>query len=283
MRKYRWVKIVLVLVIIIVFLYANNNMLQISNVNISSPKIPTSFSGYKMVQISDLHSKSFGKGQKSIINKIKKLNPDIIVITGDIVDRRRYNETNSITFVKEAVKLAPVYYITGNHEAWSGNFESSLEDKLSNAGVKLLRNKAELIKKGEGIINLIGIDDPAFNTSGYGEGYKDSYYADKNLKKALSTVNNSNFTILLSHRPELINTYVKNKIDLVFSGHAHGGQVRLPFIGGLVAPNQGILPKYTSGKYTIDGCNMIVSRGLGNSIAPFRIFNTPNIVLLTLK
>jgi predicted MPP superfamily phosphohydrolase len=283
MRKYKPVKILIVLMITAIFLYGNNNVLQVTKINISSPKIPESFNGYKIVQISDLHSKEFGSNQKNIIAKIKRLKPDIIVITGDIIDRRRYSETESLTFVREAVKLVPVYYCTGNHEAWSGKFENSLEDKLKNAGAKLLRNESDLLKRGGEVINILGVDDPAFNTNNYIEDYKDSTYMENSIKQVIGRIDTKNYTILLSHRPELINTYEGNKIDIVFSGHGHGGQIRLPFIGGIIAPEQGFFPKYSSGQYKLNECNMIVSRGLGNSIAPFRIFNLPNIVMVTLN
>jgi uncharacterized protein len=270
-------------VLMCLFLYLNNNMLSVSNITITSPKIPNGFKDYKIVHISDLHSKSFGKDQKNIISKIDKLKPDIIVITGDIIDRKKYNEENSIIFVREAIKIAPVYYCTGNHEAWSGKFEVSLENRLADEGVSILNDTSKVLSKSGEKINIIGVQDPAFNTNGYLESYKNSDIIEGSLKKATELIDRNEFNMLLSHRPELIDVYVKNKIDLVFSGHAHGGQIRLPFIGGILSPNQGIFPKYTSGLYKKEWCNLIVSRGLGNSVFPFRIFNRPHIICVTLK
>lgn len=262
------------------FLYFENNALSITKMTIESERLPKGFDGYKILQISDLHSKSFGKDQKGLVDSIKKLNPNMIVITGDLVDSKRYNEDNSISLVKQAVEIAPVYYVTGNHEWWSGRF-SSLENKLKDAGIRVLRNEKVLITESKDSLQLLGIDDPeVFN----GMSEKDNLmYLDYHLSKLKNRLLQEDFTILLSHRPEHFSIYAKNNIDLTFSGHAHGGQVRIPFLGGVIAPNQGLLPKYSAGVYKLEDSYMVVSRGLGNSIIPQRLFNRPELVLVTLS
>ncbi|PGO30133.1 phosphoesterase [Bacillus cereus] len=267
-----------ILVGISIFLYLQNNLISITEVKITSSKITSSFKGYKILQISDLHNKKFGDNQDVLIQKVKSINPDIIAITGDLIDSKSYDAEISMQVIRELVKEYPVYFVTGNHEKWSGKY-NSLEKKLKKQHVTVLRNEHVIIQKGGHEINLLGIDDPEFNTGDIDEG---SIVKDAIVKAKIET-QPDRYNVLLSHRPEFLEEYAEEKVDLVLSGHAHGGQVRLPFIGGLVAPNQGILPKYTAGLYEQQNTSMIVSRGLGNSIIPQRVFNRPEIVVVQLN
>jgi len=261
-----------------IFLYLQNNLISITEVKITSSKIPSSFKGYKILQISDLHNKKFGDNQDVLIQKIKSIDPDIIAITGDLIDSKSYDAEVSMQLIREIVKKYPVYFVTGNHEQWSGKY-NSLEKELKKYGVNVLRNEHVGIRKGEQEINLLGIDDPEFVTGNRDEG---NIIIDE-IKKAKIEMQPDRYNVLLSHRPEFIKEYTNERLDLVLSGHAHGGQVRLPFIGGLVAPNQGVLPKYTAGLYVEQNTSMVVSRGLGNSIIPQRILNRPEIVVVQLN
>ncbi|HDR7471821.1 metallophosphoesterase [Bacillus toyonensis] len=263
---------------ICIFLYLQNNLISITEVKITSSKIPSAFKGYKILQISDLHNKKFGDNQDILIQKVKSINPDIIAITGDLIDSKSYDEEISMQVIRELVKEYPVYFVTGNHEKWSGKY-NSLEKELKKNHVTVLRNEHVIIQKGGQEINLLGIDDPEFNNRDINEG---SIVKDAIVKAKIETQPNR-YNVLLSHRPEFIEEYAEERIDLVFSGHAHGGQVRLPFISGLVAPNQGVLPKYTAGLYKEQNTSMVVSRGLGNSIIPQRILNRPEIVVAQLN
>ncbi|MFZ3195778.1 Phosphoesterase [Bacillus mycoides] len=274
----RIILIIGILVGISIFLYLQNNLISITEVKISSSKIPSSFKGYKILQISDLHNKKFGDNQDVLIQKVKSINPDIIAITGDLIDSKSYDAEMSMQVIRELVKEYPVYFVTGNHEKWSGKY-NSLEKKLKKQHVTVLRNEHVIIQKGGHEINLLGIDDPEFNTGDIDEG---SIVKDTIVKAKIETLPDR-YNVLLSHRPEFLEEYAEEKVDLVLSGHAHGGQVRFPFIGGLVAPNQGILPKYTAGLYEQQNTSMIVSRGLGNSIIPQRVFNRPEIVVVQLN
>lgn len=276
--KRKWIYFLSGIALLIFFFYFQNNSIVISNYTISSDKIPSNFNGYKIVQLSDLHSKSFGNDQKNIVKKIKNLEPDSIVFTGDLIDLYRYDEETSLILMERLVQIAPVYYVTGNHEWWSGKFDS-LEDKLKIIGVQVMRNKTEEITIGTDKIQIIGIDDPA-NVE---ESYEETGKTEKNITDLIDIEGEDYFQILLSHRPEMFSLYDKYGFDIVFSGHAHGGQFRIPFVGGLIAPDQGFFPEYTSGKYTSDNTTMIVNRGLGNSIIPIRIFNRPEIVVVTLS
>lgn len=264
-----------ILIALTLFLYCENNWIGVTHIAIQSERLPENFDGFKIVHLSDLHNKMFGDNQQDLVSKINDADPDIILFTGDLVDSNNYREQPSLQLIDEIVGIAPVYYVMGNHEFWSGRFDS-LEDKLKERGVIVLRNETAVIEKDGDSIEIMGIDDPSVqSTKRHSSDEKTT--ADE-LQKALSVTRAQSFKILLAHRPELMSIYSKYNIDLVFSGHAHGGQVRLPFIGGLAAPNQGVLPKYTSGQYREGDTTMVVSRGLGNSIIPQRVINRPEII-----
>ena len=212
-----------------------------------------------------------------IFDILKAESPNIIAITGDLIDSNHTNLEVALSFAQQAVKIAPCYFVTGNHEAWVGSQYEELKTSLENAGVTVLQDEAIELNYGDECIQLIGLNDPDFSE-------RDSFLSESILETKLSQVNISNeFTILLSHRPEHFNVYQNKNIDLVLSGHAHGGQFRLPFLGGVIAPNQGLFPKYDAGIYTENGTTMIVSRGIGNSIIPVRINNRPEIIIIELN
>lgn len=165
----RIVMIICILVGFTIFLYLQNNLISITEVKITSSKIPSSFKGYKILQISDLHNKQFGDNQDVLIQKIKSIDPDIIAITGDLIDSKSYDAEVSMQLIREMVKKYPVYFVTGNHEQWSGKY-NSLEKELKKYDVNVLRNEHVGIRKGEQEINLLGIDDPEFVTENRDEG-----------------------------------------------------------------------------------------------------------------
>jgi len=270
---------VLIILVLIMFFIWQNNDIDITNYSYMNSKIPKDFNGYNILQISDLHNKDF-KGRLG--EKVKEVNPNIIVITGDLIDRRNTKISVAIEFIEEINKVAPIYYVSGNHEQLSQKY-ILLKEELKRLNVQIIDNSYKILKKGNGEIGLIGIADPAVEQSE--ETYlwsNDMDYVKNNLEWLLMDMD-TGFNILLSHRPEQFNTYKEQEVNLVFSGHAHGGQIRLPFIEGLFAPGQGVLPKYTSGIYSEVDTSMVVSRGLGNSIFPLRIFNRPELVVVTLK
>ncbi len=201
-----------------------------------------------------------------------------IAVTGDLIDSRNPDVDIAMAFINGALDIATVYYATGNHEAWSGKFEE-LEKKISEAGVVLLRDAMQEIERNGQSIYLMGLDDPDFAAPGEGHDAVAKLFSQK-LDLLLEQT--EGYYILLSHRPELFDTYTDFGVNLVLSGHAHGGQIRLPFIGGLAAPNQGFFPKFTDGCYENGDTKMVVSRGLGNSLFPVRINNRPEIVAITL-
>ena len=268
-----------ILLILIIHTIWGNSALMVSTVNISSDRMPSAFSNFRIVQVSDLHNTEFGEGNTKLIEILSELKPDIIVITGDLIDARHTDIKIALDFVKGVVPIAPVYYVTGNHEANCSQY-GQLKAGLEMAGVTILEDEALQLECGGEMLTLIGISDPDFTIKG------DIFNEVPGMVKAKMNSlidDNNNYIILLSHRPELFETYVCCGVDLVLSGHTHGGQFRLPFIGGIVAPNQGLFPKYDSGLYTDGITNMVVSRGLGNSIIPFRFNNRPEVILVELN
>lgn len=251
------------------FLYWQNNGLQLTKMTYRG-EIPQAFDGYKILQVADLQNKTFGRANQPLLKKMRQAAPDCIVMTGDLLDRNRTDPEAAMAFVREAAQIAPIYFVSGNHEHQSGEWER-LAQEMTQVGVKILENGKTVIAREGDTLTLLGLADKSVNP----------YYA-----QALHTLlagSEGDFQILLSHRPELLETYAKEGVDLVFTGHAHGGQIRLPLIGGIFAPHQGFFPKYTEGMHEKDGTVMIVSRGLGNSTFPFRICNRPELIELTLR
>lgn len=276
--------IVLVVLASIVFIYIQNNTFTINNILYQNSKVPLEFNGYKIVQVSDLHNKKYGKNQSILIKKIKAANPNIIVVTGDLIHSCKHS--NSYSFIEQAVTIAPTYYVTGNHEQECG-FEDDLRNKLMELNVIILDNEFVTLNHNGADITLMGMED--LSNFGESENFVETLetkqttkmlFADKLEEVKRNTPDR--FTILLSHRPELYGIYVDNKIDLTFSGHAHGGQIRLPFIGPVFSPNQGFFPKYTAGLIKGD-YSMIVSRGMGSGNLIPRLFNRPELIVCELS
>lgn len=261
-------KLLIALVVIILFcLFLNyeNTHIVITEYVYQHELITEDMNGFCIVQISDLHNAVFGKNNSKLISKIKECNPDIIVLTGDFVDGSTHtNIKKALDFAQKITELCPVYYITGNHEYYlSENNRNELLSGLESTGVIIINNSQIALSER---INLTGLDDNSLSTN--------------TLQEYTSA---ANLDIVLAHEPQYIKRYSANGADLVLSGHAHGGQFRLPIIGAVFAPDQGINPEYTEGIYTQGNMKMIVSRGLGNSAFPFRLFNDPEIVCIRLS
>lgn len=270
--------IFVILAVISVWIAWGNTALTVNEIIITSDRLPQSFSGYRIAQVSDLHNTELGKDNAKLIEKLKECSPDIIVLTGDTVDSYHTNIDVSIAFAEKAVQIAPCYFVAGNHEARIDEYNELLYI-LSDVGVTVLQNEVVILEKDNETITLLGVSDPSFEADYlFGD---EALVMNSALDELMKEANG--YTVLLSHRPELFYVYVSNKVDLVLSGHAHGGQFRLPFVGGIVAPGQGLFPKYDSGLYTENDTSMVVSRGIGNSIITFRVNNRPEIVVAELR
>ena len=269
--------VTVILATLIAWTVWGNTALELNTYTISSDRLPEAFDGYRIAHISDLHNTEIGKNNEKLLDMLRDADPDIIAITGDLIDSRNTDIDIALQFAERAMEIAPCYYVTGNHEARASEY-AGLKTGLTECGVVVLEDECIKIRQQGETIDLLGVNDPSFQTDYL---FGDSEAVMRSKLQDISGAEND-YTILLSHRPELFSIYVEGNIDLILSGHAHGGQFRLPFVGGLVAPNQGFFPKYDAGLFTEENTNMIVSRGIGNSLLPFRFNNRPEVILIEL-
>lgn len=274
--KYKWQVMAILLASLCLWALWGNQALVLTEYTVADEQLPEAFDGFRIAQISDLHNARFGDGNGELLELLRQAQPDIIVITGDMVDSRRTDVETSLAFAREAAKIAPCYYVTGNHEGRLEDF-SALQDGLKSAGVQVLRNEAVILERSGQRLRLIGMDDITFFPG------EDGNAAVKAMEGKLIRLLGEEYTVLLSHRAELAVVYDRYDLDLVFSGHAHGGQIRIPFLGGLYAPDQGLFPAWDCGVYEMEDYRLVVSRGLGNSAFPLRFNNRPEIVVVTLE
>ena len=279
-KKHRlvYVCLIIVLSLFVAWIAWGNTALELNIFTVSSDDLPEAFNGFRIAQVSDLHNAEMGKDNKKLIAILEESNPDIIVLTGDILDSKHTDEEIALRFLDKATDIAPCYFITGNHEGRiTKSIYETFEKDMLELGVIVLHDNEVIIENEEETVSLVGIDDPVFaESNGGGIGIS------MTSRSISALASGEGFSILLAHRPEFFKQYVYADFDLVLCGHAHGGQFRLPFVGGIIAPNQGFFPEYDSGLYTEGDTNMIVSRGIGNSIIPFRVNNRPEIVVVEL-
>lgn len=237
--------------------------------------VPEEFDGFKIAVISDLHGARFGKDNASLLEMVEKSAPDMVAITGDLFGK---DEEKTLDFVRKTALIAPVCYVTGNHEEAEDDVLSLLS-LVEDAGATVLDDRVIKLGRGDGCIYVAGICDSsrAVKSDILGEAE-----AMTRAKLGALFAGIDGYKVLLSHRPELFAAYSDAGADLVLAGHAHGGLVRLPFVGGLYAPGQGFFPKYDGGIYKRGNTSMVVSRGLGDSVG-VRVFNRPELAVVTLR
>ncbi len=265
------------IIFLIIFTYFGNIRIKKRNITIEDKNLPEAFDSYKIAHISDFHNTEWnGKIEEFLLEED---NLDGIFITGDLIDSRNPDFDLAFNFVKKLVEIAPTYYVSGNHELRLMEYEKFLKT-LETLGVKIIENKAITIEKNGSEILIIGLGDVT-GINRITSDENNSSRSDRVLKEINPPGNY--YRILLSHRPELFQVYKDNNINLTFSGHAHGGQIVLPFIGPILAPNQGFFPDYTDGLYEEENSKLIVSKGLGNSSFPIRFNNNPDLIIVELK
>ena len=258
-----------------VFFWWSNHSLQTERAVFTSPRLPAGFDGCTIVQLSDLHGAEFGEDNEELIRRVREAEPDYIFLTGDLLDRYRQTPRSyAVSLGKSLAGIAPTYFVTGNHE-WAFPDIRTLKRELRDAGVTVLSNEYVPLSRGGDRILLAGIDDP--------NGFADQKTPEE-LAGELRGAEPDAFWMLLAHR----NNYFEKEYsllgaDLVISGHGHGGLIRLPFTDGLVSVERSLFPSYTAGFYEANGGKVFVSRGLGNSGRTFRLFNRPEMVVLTLR
>ena len=255
-------------------------MIVTTRLTVRDKKIPRAFSGFRILQITDLHDAQFGPEQRDLLAEVKKARPDMIALTGDFVGSAESDLDRMLRFLGKLPEIAPAYYVTGNHEIRlkPEDFDRFVAG-IADAGITVLRNALTEVRRGDAGLQVLGIDDPGFVN---GEDWHNDPQA---VRAALDAIpyDPGRFTLLLSHRPEVIRVYAEKGIDLVLSGHTHGGQIRLPLIGAFYVPMQGWFPKYDRGLFTEGKTRVFICTGLGASVVRFRFNVPPELALITLE
>lgn len=268
---------------ILLFLYAGTNRLQVTRYEVRLDGLPVELEGLRIVHISDLHGKRFGPRNEQLARVIAGLKPDLILVSGDMLNSRGGGENAFIDLLQSLEGICPVYCALGNHEQIVRELTDrerydDFTGRLRAAGAILLDNERAAPPGGRTGLAVYGFTAAlryysAGSTAALPAGY---------LEEKLGRPSPEELTILLAHNPKYFEAYARWGADLVFSGHVHGGVVRLPFLGGLLSPDLSFFPPYDAGLYTSGTAVMHVSRGLGNSVIPFRLFNRPDVSLLVL-
>lgn len=263
----------LLLLLFYAMAYGANNRLEITEYTYKTDALSVSFNGFRIVQLTDLHNKIFPEQNSELLDAVRGLEPDLIVLTGDIIDASNHTDVDAaLLFMQQIKDIAPVYYVLGNHEHYlDKSVLEQFEARIQEYGVHFLYNETVQIASNTGqTFSLIGLDDLSLQA---------------NILKTLTEEAPDDFQILLAHEPQYLKDYyAETGVDVIFAGHAHGGQWRIPFTNqGLYAPDQGLLPQYTAGMFTEGDSTLYLSRGLGNSGFPLRLFNHPEIVCVTLQ
>ena len=278
----------LVLVIILAFMagliYRDNTLLTVSHYTVKSERLPQAFNAFRILQLSDLHSASFGEDNTNLLAEMEAQNPHIVVLTGDMVNTGDEDFDVFLTFANALGRLYDTYYIVGNHEQnLEEDKQQGLLKEITDMGITVLDNeKLELDRNGDKI-DLYGM---WFNLRYYKDSgnphTKDISFDADTMEKIMGSKNSTRFSLLLTHNPLYFNTYAQWGADLTLAGHIHGGMIRIPFVGGLLSPEREFFSKYSEGQYFIDTKSMIVNRGLGNGDFGIRLFNRPEISVITL-
>lgn len=259
----------------VAFLHWQNYGIGVTRYVYSDQKLPKAFKGFRIAQISDFHNTALLTNKVAALTQAEK--PDIIAITGDLFDCRHTDIAAGMDLIDRLLEIAPVYYVRGNHEARMDNTDS-LTSAIVEKGVHLIENKKIPLQRKGDFITIMGVADPRF-FSDEKDKEKTRGAFRKNLLQ-LTKADNT-FKVLLSHRPEFIHTYRDSGVNLALTGHAHGGQFGVPFTDyGVFVPNQGIFPPYAAGLKKMGNSTVVISRGIGNSAFPFRLFNRPEIVTI---
>ena len=274
-------EILIILVIVAALLYYfYNYTFTVKEIEVFSSKIPKGFNGYRILHISDLHNGCYGEGNQKLIHKIKKLSPDVIFFTGDMIDKQSLGKDHFSMLIEGIAHKYPAYFADGNHED-----ELSKEEKkefislLNDAGIKHLDDEMIFLEKEEDKISLYGLRLPReYLRNTYDENGKIGLSIEE-LKKRFGEVEDG-FTMQLAHNPLYFNVYAEYGVDLTFSGHVHGGVVRLPLLGGLLSPDRTFFPKYSKGLYKEEDKMIVVSPGIGG--IKLRVFNRPTMYVVKL-
>lgn len=274
-RKKARRRVLAIIIIVLLLVYAlnySNSTIIADEYTVVIDGLPAAFEGYRIALVSDTHGNSFGENNEDILSLLRNHKPDMIALTGDICDADNPPATMH-RLMEQLTELAPVYYVTGNHE-WAAGHVNTMMEYCSELGIKALRNEYVLLQEGEDSLILAGIDDP--------NGYADQKTPQELMLEILRDQGDAP-TLLLSHRPDDTRDFWTMGYDLVLSGHVHGGVVQIPKVGGLIAPSRELLPEFSKGLYTDGGSALVVSAGLAGNVMPPRLFNPLHLPIVVLK
>ncbi|MGP4042372.1 metallophosphoesterase [Gracilibacillus sp. D59] len=268
-RMYLMIFLFLVVSGLIAKAYYDTNFFKVEELTITTSKLGTNQS-FTVLQLTDLHNKQFGNHNEQLLHEIEQLDADVIVITGDLIDRKTDDLKNTFEFVEKLTAINnSVYFVSGNHE-WENPLQESFFQGLTAKGIEIIDNQNRFMEIGEIPFQLIGVGDPSTEHD--------------NLDHAMEGLNKDYVTFLLSHAPDLSRTSYPDPIDLILSGHTHGGQIRFPLIGAIAAPGQGFFPKFDKGLFELkERQQLYIDSGLGTSVIDVRMFNQSQMTLITVK
>jgi len=276
------IALLIIVVTVVIIIIDSNSRLKTTEFELHFDNLPDAFDGYRIVLLADLHGAEHGGDNERLVRQVRDADPDIIVFSGDMIDRyqpgRPVEKQLEIaqTLVRQLVRIAPVYYVTGNHELdiRMGEAAKDLFSILEENDVNVLRNQYRRLSIGDDSIIIAGIDDP----NGPADMIKPEEFINGIWERE-----NPDFLVVIYHRNNKLNLFSELGVDLVLSGHSHGGMVRLPFTDGLIGPQNDFFPTHTSGVYKEDNTKMIVTQGLGNHLGWTRFLNNPQVVVVELR
>lgn len=276
-----------------VFLYFQANDITITNYTYKSDKVPEGFQNYKILQLTDLHSNLFGKDNVRLLQEIEKVDPDMIAVTGDMMNSLEDDGVVFLELAEQLVKRYPVYYIDGNHELivkliskrGEHQFYPAFIERLKQLGVHIVNDKSAKLTRGEDEILLTGLDIPLIFYSDKDADIGNYEFNRSYVEKKIGQAADDLFHLLLVHNPDYFPVYEQWGAHLILAGHHHGGMIRIPFMGGLIGQNGKfeLFPTYSAGEFKENEATMYVGRGLGNYSINLRLFNRPELVVVTLK
>ena len=274
MRAIRWaVRALVLLLAVIVLFYWQNFSIQTEEVAVASPALPRAFDGLRIAEIADLHGRQFGTGSAGLLHAVENAAPDLICIDGDLFDEN--TDLSMLTpLLRGLVSIAPTFYVTGNHEFQVAR-RNEIFAHMEQVGVRVLRNEYTLLTRGDSSVVIAGVDDPC--------GAYDRKMPDELVAEIRAEVGQDAYILMLAHRNDTLSMWAELGVQLVLTGHCHGGVVRLPFVGGVFGTEQQLFPAYDAGLFRERETALYVSRGMGYSRVHLRLFNRPHLPVLILR
>lgn len=285
--KFRYFFYLGLIILIILWLYIGTNWIKITRTKVFADQLPKSISELKVIHLSDLHGKILGKENQKIIHTIHEENPDLIILSGDMINSHNDDGSAAVDLLEVIASQYPVYYAYGNHDQYcrlnTPEIFSKYEKKVRATGCTILDDQSMIFKKNNVSINIYGLTSIPYKKKVNIAYFDEDQFNAEFINETIGNASNEQFDLLIAHDPSWFSIYKKWGADIVFSGHIHGGAIRLPLLGGVVSPNRELFPKYDAGLFEEQEHYMYISRGLGTSVERIRIFNRPEIAVIIIQ